>query len=203
MRRVARTVFMAALLLAGAATANAGEIISSDEYGYRLTLPDDWRLITSRQLQDQLSKSKIPDEDLRQQLLKRKIESQFVAIKQPEQKHDVDVSLKLSAFPYRSAVKDPYEIAANLFEFHKRLVFDLKALAPPQEKRIGDVSALYQEFTSSLNTPDGRLPVLSKMWIIPRREFFFLIVASQRPDGKTGSADLAISAVESMEFTND
>ena len=60
----------------------------------------------------------------------------------------------------------------------------------PTDTTVSDLSAAYMRINYTLAIPDGRtFPTTSELWIVPRGNYFFMIGAGTRQDGKTGSRE--------------
>ena len=71
----------------------------------------------------------------------------------------------------------------------------------PTDTKVGKLPAAYMRINYSLAIPDGRtFPTASELWIVPRGEYFFMIGAGTRQDGKTGSREEIAKILSNVEL---
>jgi len=83
----------------------------------------------------------------------------------------------------------------------QKMFQDFNLVQAPTDTTVGKLPAAYMRINYSLAIPDGRtFPTASELWIVPRGDYFFMIGAGTRQDGKTGSREEITKILSSVEL---
>jgi hypothetical protein len=196
-----QTALMLAFLAMFAAQCSAGKLIKNSTLGFEIELPDGWTELSSKEFYENLGGVKLDDPKFQDLLKKYANLPVVIAAKHPEPYDDVNPSLKINTRPYGAIPnRDAVEIVGLGLAGIKQLFPKLEIIKPPSKKVVDGREAGHVEIRYSLSTAAGTFPIESELWIIPTKNFFYMIGIGYRPDGKTGSRDDAVSAVEKMKI---
>jgi hypothetical protein len=77
----------------------------------------------------------------------------------------------------------------------------VQLVQPPMEVEVAQIPSAYARINYSLRTYTVEtFPTTSKVWIVPRGDYFFLIGAGTRQDEKTGTRTEIHAIVDSIKI---
>jgi hypothetical protein len=198
MRQIA---FVVTFLLLSIAPCNAGKFIKNPTLGFEIELPNGWIELSGNDFYENLRRINVDDPKFQDFLQKNASLPVVLAAKHPEPYDDINPSLKINARPYGAIpTRDAVEIAGLLLAHIKKLYSDFEIISPPSQKNVDAKNGAHVRVRYSLKTSVGTFPVESELWVIPTRNFFYMIAIGYRPDGKTGTREDAVSSIEKMKI---
>jgi hypothetical protein len=164
---------------------------SNPTLGVTVTKPKDWLFATAEQHAENLSRTKLKDEEFQKLVQKYSTAPLIVMMKYPEPFDDLNPSLKINIKPLGTlAADDPKAILSLMTASLGNKFEDFKVVLPARETTLGGRKAAYVKFHYSLQIPDGRsFPTCSELWVVPRGKHFFIIGSGTRQDEKTGKRE--------------
>ncbi|MBW1614986.1 MAG: hypothetical protein JRJ49_00315 [Deltaproteobacteria bacterium] len=99
--------------------------------------------------------------------------------------------------------KDGKEIISSILPLMQKIFENFQLAQSPIDVKMDELNAAYMQFNYLLRIMDGRtFPITSKMWIVPRGDYFFMIGATTRQDEKTGSMKEIEQIIKSIKIEN-
>ncbi len=177
-------------------------VFESVTVGFKVTKPTEWQFVTAKENLENLKKVQINDEELQQLMLKYSTAPLVAMMKYPEPFDDLNPSFKVNIKPLGQLKgTDPKKILGLILPQFQKMFQDFKLVQAPTDTTVGKLPAAYMRINYSLTIPDGRtFPTASELWIVPRDDYFFMIGAATRQDGKTGSREEISQILSSVEL---
>lgn len=205
-----RTALLAGLMLAQVAFAAVAADAASpgnDRFhsptaGFTVTKPASWHFATLEQVAAHRAAARLEDKELEEQMRQRATAPLVVILKHPEPHDDLNPSVQVTVRPLgqlegRSAV----ELMRLVVPTIQRAMADFTFVEQIQDATIGGMPAAFMKATYTVADPEGReFATLSRMWVVPRNAFMFLISASGPPEGPDVSEAEFEAILDSMEF---
>jgi hypothetical protein len=161
-------------------------IFISRAAGFSVTKPANWYFLTAEANAENLSKTRLQDEELQKMMQKYATAPLVIMTKFQEPYDDLNPSFKVNIRPLGSLDgANPVAIIELVKGSLQKAFKDYLEIQPPIEKEVAGFKAAYMMIHYSLETSDGqKFPTCSELWIIPRGKFFFMIGAgtNQVPD---------------------
>ena len=118
---------------------------------------------------------------------------------------DVNPSLKINIKPLNNFdSSNPKTILEAIIPSMANMFEDFKVVQGQENIQLNNRIAGYVRINYSMKIPDGRIfPICSEMWIIPKKDYFFMIGAGTRQDETTGSRDEIADILNTLNITNN
>jgi len=170
--------------------------------GLQLTKPAEWSYVTAAQNMDNIKAMKLSDEEFHAAMQKYATAPLVAMMKFPEPFEDVNPSFKVNLKPYGGLKgKPPQEIINLVVPQFQKTFKDFVLVQPPTEVVVSGIKSAYARMNYTMEIPDGRtFPTTSELWIVPRGDYFFMIGAGTRQDGKTGSREEIQSILKTVQI---
>lgn len=177
-------------------------VFESVTVGFKVTKPSEWQFVTAEENLENLEKVQMNDEEFQQLMLKYSTAPLVAMMKYPEPFDDLNPSFKVNIKPLGQLKgTDPKKILGLILPQFQKMFQDFNLVQPPTDTTVGKLPAAYMRINYSLAIPDGRtFPTASELWIVPRGNYFFMIGAGTRQDGKTGSREEISKILSSVEL---
>jgi len=184
-----RAVALCLAALSGVAAANESDTFHSPTAGFEITKPADWQFVTAAEVQENLERTKLGDEEFRAAMLKYATVPMVAMMKYPEPFEDVNPSFKVNIKPLgQFKGRTPVEIMSILLPQLEKVFRDFKLSQAPTRSEVSGLEGAYARIDYTLETAEGAtFPCTSELWIVPRGDYFFLLGAGTRQDESTGS----------------
>jgi hypothetical protein len=159
--------------------------------GFSVTKPADWRFATLDQHMENLSRTKLNDEQMQEAMQKYATVPLVVMMKHPEPYDDLNPSFKANIKPLGNLpADDPVAIINLMTAPMARMFKDFKVVEPAAATTVAGLKAAHVRIHYSLAIPDGReFPTVSDLWIVLRGKYYIILGAGMRQDGKTGTRE--------------
>jgi len=182
--------FLLTLLMVTSGFAEEGKY-SNPTLGFSVIKPADWTFITADENLDNIARSEFKDEATKEMLMKYATAPLVAMTKYKEPYDDVNPSFKLNIKPLNNFdASNPKAILEVVVAPMSKMFQDFEILQGPENTTINGRNAGYVRINYSMKVPDGRtFPICSELWIIPRKNFFFMVGAGTRQDEKTGTRE--------------
>jgi hypothetical protein len=152
--------------------------------GIALTRPNGWQTGTLQAVQENRSRIRLSDSELEAGLRKLATAPLFVFMKHPEPHPTVNPSVQVILRPTGSLNgADPTEILKVAVGTIQKAFADFTFITSIQNVSVSDMPAAHMRARYTLNTADGSAQVLSRLWVVPRGPYMFLIGMSGPADG--------------------
>ncbi len=198
--RIIQILFIS--LLSFGTFAQDTNVFESVTVGFKVTKPSEWQFVTAEKNLENLKKVQMNDEEFQQLMLKYSTAPLVAMMKYPEPFDDLNPSFKVNIKPLGQLKgTDPKQILGLMLPQFQKIFQDFRLVQEPTDTKVGKLPAAYMRINYSLAIPDGRtFPTASELWIVPRGEYFFMIGAGTRQDGKTGSREEIAKILSNVEL---
>lgn len=155
--------------------------------GVSITKPEHWQVTSAEDYFKNLNRVKIENKEFQEQVIKYAKVPLFAFMKYPEPYDEINPSIKIH-FKYRESLpnfagKTPKQILDVTLVNFKQLFKDFKIIEEPTDVDFCGIKSAYMKYQYTLTVPDGRgFPNCSEMWVVPRGDYFYLIVVGYRQD---------------------
>jgi len=186
------------------ASPQAGEVVRDPVAGIEVTKPASWTILTAQQHLDNFNKIPLKDSAL-SEYAKKNVSIPIIAFaKYPEPFDDINPSLKINlraAGTFKG--KDGIGILKILLPGMQKSMMDFDVIAGPEKVTIDRLPAGHAKISYRMTFGGTSYDIVSELWIVPRGNFFFIIGAGYRADGKTGSAKEIAAIVKTIKIARD
>lgn len=186
-------IYIVFAFLTGVANADDRNTYISQMLGFKVTKPESWNFVSANTYLDQTKQMKLNDKEL-QQRWSETIRAPLVVItKYPASHPDVNTSFKADVKPYgqlpttSSGVDILNVILKSLGSVFKNLTIEQS----PIEITLANHKAGYMKISYVNVAQDGReYPSTSEMWVVPRKNHFFMLGGGYKRGDKAGPKEL-------------
>lgn len=153
--------------------------------GFAVVKPAAWQFASMEQVATNRAVARLKDKELEAQVRQRASAPLVVMLKHPEPHDDLNPSVQVMVRPLgqlegRSAI----ELMRLVVPTIRRAMADFSLVEEIQETTVGQMPAAYMKARYTVANPEGReFKTLSRMWIVPRGSFMFMISASGPQEG--------------------
>lgn len=173
---------------------------SNPTFGLSITKPTGWHWMTAEQNQENLSKTKLDDEEF-QRLITKYASAPMVAITKFEEPYEnVNPSVKINVRSIAQLPeKDPVRILKMIMPRFEKVFNEFEINYGPVDTLVSDYGAAYARFYYNMILADSTtFPTCSELWIVPKGDFMFMIGAGTRQDEQTGKREEIAEIIKSI-----
>ena len=185
--RIARHAHAHPDLYVPVAAAPAGDAhrFHSPTAGFSITKPAGWRFASMEQVSANRAVARLKDKELEEQVRQRASAPLVVILKHPEPHDDLNPSFQVMIRPLGQLQgRKPIELMELVASTLRPAMKDFEFVQPAQELEIHGLPAARMKAKYSVGNAEGReFKTFSRMWIIPRGAFMFMISASGPQEG--------------------
>ena len=189
-----QVLLIAVLTLASEVSAqpDRGERFENTTAGIALTRPPGWHTVSLETVQKNREKVRLPDKELEQALQTRATAPLFAFMKYPEPHPTLNPSIQITLRPLGGlAASRPAAIMKMALGPMQSNFPDFVLERPIADVRVSGLPAAHARATYTLTTDAGQFKVRTRIWVVTRGPFMFLIGMS----GPAGGPDMS-----EMEF---
>jgi hypothetical protein len=188
LERIARHAHAHPDLYVPVSAASAGDAhrFHSPTAGFSITKPVNWRFASMEQVSANRAVARLKDKELEEQVRQRASAPLVVILKHPEPHDDLNPSVQAMIRPLGQLQgRKPIELMELVASTLRQAMKDIEFVQPAQELEIQGLPAAWMKARYTVGNAEGReFKTLSRMWIIPRGAFMFMISASGPQEGK-------------------
>jgi hypothetical protein len=153
--------------------------------GFQITKPDSWTFMTIETIVTNRENIRIRDEELRAAIRERGTAPLVVMAKHEEPYDDLNPTIQVVLRPVGPLQGQPAtEIMATAVRPMENAFHEFKFLREIHETEISGLKASHMRATYTISNKEGRnFRVVSRMWMVPRGAFVFLIGMSGPESG--------------------
>ena len=183
------------------AASHAQQRYSNPTAGVSVTPPAGWSVVSMQQVLENRSKVRLPDAEL-QTGLQRATAPLFAFAKYPEPHVGLNPSVQIVLRPSPSAANSSAAtILAGAIDTLQKLYPDFQFVEPIRNVAVSGMPAAYMKASYTLRTQQGNAHrILSRMWLVPRGAYMFLIGMSGPTEGADVSEREFATALASIEI---
>lgn len=166
-------------------------LFESKNIGFMVTKPNEWQFVTAEENLKHLKNVQLNDEEFQKLMLKYSTAPLVAMMKYPKNFDDLNPSFKVNIRPLGELKGiNPKNILDLIIPQFQKTFADFNLVQAPIDAVVGLLPAAYMRVNYSLANSDNRIfPATSELWIVPRGDYYFMIGAGTRQDGKTGSRE--------------
>lgn len=172
--------------------------------GFAVSKPADWQFGSMEQVATNRAIARLKDKELEAQIRQRASAPLVVILKHPEPHDDLNPSFQVMLRPVGQLEgKSATELMRLVVPTIQRAMADFSFVEEIREVRIGQMPAAYMKAKYTAANSEGReFKTLSRMWIVPRGSFMFLLSASGPQEGPDVSEAAFKAIVDSIQIEN-
>lgn len=148
--------------------------------GFTVVKPAAWQFASMEQVATNRAIARLKDKELEEQIRQKANAPLVVILKHPEPHDALNPSVQVMVRPVGPLEgKTAVELMRLVVPTIQRAMADFEFVDAIRETQVGDMPAAYMKAKYTVANPEGReFKTLSRLWIVPRRSFMFLISAS-------------------------
>ena len=170
--------------------------------GFTIIKPKDWQFASAQQIATNRATARLKDKEL-EELIKQRASAPLVVVTKHQEPHDdlnpsVQVIMRpLGQLEDRSAV----ELMGMVVPTLQRAMADFTFVEQVKQTKVGEVPAAYLKAKYTVANPEGReFKTLTRMWVVPRGAFMFMISMSGPQEGSDVSEREFSAILESIKI---
>jgi hypothetical protein len=154
--------------------------------GFKVTKPSTWNYISAETITTNRENIRLKDEDLRAAIRERATPPLVAMTKYKEPYDDLNPTISIVFRPAGSLQGKPAtEIMSAVVRTMQNALHDFKFIREIHETEISGLKASHMRATYRISNKEGRdFSVVSRMWMVPRGAFIFLIGMSGPRSGQ-------------------
>ena len=170
--------------------------------GIAIARPPGWRTASLQEVEANRGKVRLSDADLQVALQTRATAPLFVFMKHPEPYTGLNPTIQITLRPSGSlAGQAPVALLKTAVTQMQRGFPDFAFVTPIRPARVSGLPAAHLRATYTLQTARGQaLKVLTRIWLVPRGAFMFLIGMSGAPSGEDQAEEEFRQAIEAIQI---
>jgi hypothetical protein len=159
----------------------AQDRIENSNAGISLERPQSWQSATAAQIQANRERVRLSDSEFQQAMVARSALPIIALMKYPEPFEGLNPSVQITL---RQALKGtPTQLLTAALATMRRGFADLSIVQPVEATTVSGLPAAGVRVTYTLRTTTQSVPVLSRLWLVPRGSLMFLIGMSGAQSG--------------------
>jgi hypothetical protein len=177
---------------------------TSPTAGFSIIKPTSWVWGTTEQIAKGREAIRLKDKELEQQMRERANAPLIVILKHQEPFDDLNPSVQVQLRPLGQLEgKSAIELMNIILPTLQRAVTDFTIIEPIKEATLGGQKAAYMKSKYSVNNAEGReFRSLSRLWIVPRGSFIFMVSMSGPQEGPDVSETEFAEVIRSIKIEN-
>ena len=172
--------------------------------GFSITKPNGWVFATTDQIATNRANVRLKDKELEEQMRQRASAPLIAIMKHEEPYDDLNPSVQVLLRPLgqlegRSAL----ELMNIVIPSMQRAMVDFQFVEEIRETVVGGQKAAYTKSKYTVSNAEGRtFPTLSRLWLIPRGKFMFMLSMSGHQEGLDVSEKEFAEILKSIKIDN-
>ena len=193
---------IALLLVFSVSSAAAGEVFHNPTVGFTIEKPDGWTYLTAQQISENRKNVRMNDKQL-QEAVQKYATAPLVAIaRYPEPYDDLNSSIQVIFRPLGQLQGAPAtEILKLVIPAIEGAVSDFTYIDPVQPTKVSGLPSAFMRATYKMSNQQGRVfHVLTRMILVPRGAYMFMISMSCKSDDPDNSEAILLSALQTIKI---
>lgn len=168
--------------------------------GIAVHRPAGWHTASLQAVQANRERVKLSDAELQAAMQKAATAPLFVFTKHPEPHHDINPSIQITVRSLgQLANATPAEIMRAATGALQKALADFKFITPITDVQVSGLAAAHMRAKYTMKNAEGsEFKVLTRMWVVPRGGFLFLIGMSGPQEGPDVSESEFAAALASL-----
>ena len=179
-----------------------GERVENETAGIAVVRPAGWHTTSLDTVQANRNRVRLADAELQRLIQTRATAPLFVFSKHAEPYPGLNPSIQITLRPSGSlAGRPPTELLRMALGTMRRALPDFQEVTPIGSARVSGLPAAHVRGKYTLHSKSGEsYPVVTRIWLVSRGAFMFLIGMSAPPDGPDASEEEFRQALASIEI---
>lgn len=149
---------------------------SSPTAGFSITKPTSWRFASLEQVSAARESVRLKDKDLEKAIREQANVPLLVILKYEEPYPDLNPNVQVHVRSLGQLEgKSATEVLSMTIPALKRVMSDFELVDPVKETTVSGMKAAYMKCKYKVSAGDKEFGVLSRMWLVPRGGFMFMI----------------------------
>jgi len=167
-------------------TENNEDTFRNPTAGFSITKPKGWVFATTEQIATNRANVRLKDKELEEQMRQRASAPLIAIMKHVEPYDNLNPSAQVLLRPLGQLEgKSALELMNIIIPSTQRAMVDFQFVEEIQERVVGGQKAAYAKSKYTVTNAEGRtFPTLSRLWLIPRGKFMFMISMSGTQEGE-------------------
>jgi len=172
--------------------------------GFSITKPKGWVFATNDQIVTNRAHVRLKDKELEEQIRQRASAPLIAILKHKEPYDDLNPSVQVLLRPLGQLEgKTPLELMNIVIPSIQRAMVDFQFVDEIRETIVGGQKAAYTKSKYTVSNSEGRtFPTLSRLWLIPRGKFMFMLSMSGHQGGPDVSETEFAEILKSIKIDN-
>ena len=176
----------------------AQDRVENSNAGISLERPQSWQSATAAQIQANRERVRLSDSEFQQAMVARSALPIIALMKYPEPYEGLNPSVQITL---RQALKGtPTQLLTGAVATMRRGFADLSIVQPVAATTVSGLPAASVRVTYTLRTTTQSMPVLSRLWLVPRGSLMFLIGMSGAQSGPDVSEAEFAKVLQSIQI---
>jgi hypothetical protein len=166
-------------------------VFSNATTGFTIRKPEAWRFASNEEVNTNRSLPQASTKELDQLLRKNKPHRLVVITKYPEPNDELNPTVSVIVRPLGELEgKSAVQVMRAAIGALQNVMKDVAFVEPIQATKVGGLAAGYAKITYTSVSPKGReFKPLSRMWVVPREGYMFMISMAGPREGKDVSEE--------------
>ena len=176
---------VAGAVMAAEGNTNDVNVFASQTAGFRVSKPAAWTFASMQQVSQYRASARLKDKEL-EEAVRQRANAPLVAImKHVEPYDDLNPSVQVILRPLGTlAGKSAVELMKLAILPLQQAMADFQFVEPIQKTTVGGKPAAFMKAKYTVANPEGReFKTFSRMWIVPRGQFMFMMSMSGPQEG--------------------
>jgi hypothetical protein len=160
-------------------------VFHSPTAGFTIKKPANWKFGSMEEVTANRARAQLKDKELEEQIKKRASAPLVVVLKHPEPHDDLNPSAQVILRPLGELQgKSATELMEIMVSTISRIMVDFEVVEKIQETKVGGIPAAFVKAKYKAKNQEGQeFKTLSRMWVVPRGAFLFMISMSGPQEG--------------------
>jgi hypothetical protein len=170
--------------------------------GISITKPAEWYYMSIDQNYENLKKSKMKNEELKNMSLKMADVPMVIITKYQQPYNNLNPTLKIDAKPAGDFKgTDPKKMLSGLISSMNDIFNGYKIIKGPSNAKVDGLAGAYVRFNTIMEFEGGQAyPSCSEVWLIPRGEHIFMFSANTRQDESNCTRDEIRKIIDTIKI---
>jgi hypothetical protein len=179
-------------------------LFRSPTAGFSITKPDSWVFATTDQIATNRAHVRLKNKELEEQMRQRASAPLIAILKHKEPYDDLNPSVQVLLRPLGQLEgKSPLELMNIVIPSMQRAMVDFQFVEEIREAVVGGQKAAYTKSKYTIINAEGRMfPALSRLWLISRGKFMFMMSMSGHQEGSDVSEKEFSEILKSIKIDN-
>jgi hypothetical protein len=185
------------------AQGSAAERFENATAGISLVRPAGWQTASLQTVQENRARVQLSDSELQAAMQKFATAPLFVFMKHPEPHPDLNPSIQITLRPMgQLAGMPPADVMKIAVTAMQNALANFTFVTPIENTRLAGLPAAYMRARYTAKTADREFKALSRLWLVPRGAFMFLIGMSGPAEGSDVSEAEFTETLQSIRIDN-